>query len=1147
MNGAFGAGSGPSRQVQQAGDGASDEGQQNGQDGSKAAAVNIDSTACKQAGSPGAAGTSGGRGAAADCGDAATVAQRDECGTDVPMVDAADADTAGTDKAGADAEDAPAAAGPTGSPSVHSGSMPKGLQGSSGNGPLVADHSSADAGDINQHSVNPAGSMPGLNPNMMGMMFSMMASGMAHMAQAGLLPGGGAAGPAGVPSPEQMAAMNAMMGIGHLGMEGDAMLVAEDEDMQDGGTPPGEGAADGSQVTRLVDVTSYDDGYKWRKYGQKQVKGNPNPRSYYKCTHPNCSVRKHVEKSAEDDSKFMVTYEGRHTHAPPCSGQGRRRGHGGHLNSEPRAKYGSKQYLQAAVEYELTDPAAVERQGELNKLHIDFTWDRAANGVDQDVKVVLAVTSPESADRKHKEGKATCVSAATATGDAADIISKTSASKYSLQDSTLARGADAPDGDAYSTCPTQASICSKLEERAPAGTDLGVQDEPWQPYNTHLHGPPRPPCDEERLEVTCQLASLLDAAPKKELENILQLVRGIFNVEAALIALFGDRRIYITNSTGGFKEGDFPWRWSFCGWTMASEQHSVMVINDAHLDARFAENKVANTFGVRFYCGAPLVSSSGHRLGTLELVTRELEKDIALAKQQAAQARTSKQDKVVQYKLLLRTIDCVTRDSMDSSAAASSTNDVVVQLPDGCTTSSTASSISGDEGEQGQGSSGVVGQSLWSLIDPAGRQSFTLKGVRLSSELGGAVAQLTFRVHRAEYFGSKVAVKVLDGHAVVRRDETTGFCLEALLSESLRHPNIVRTLAWAVVVGEGRLPERQKLWGETLNPSKPSIAQNRAQAAAAGGAPADKGVGDAPMLVNNSGMPATVPAMSDAEQMLQAQLREDDADEDDSCADSDVRGGQTWMVMEYCDKGCLQDAVERGWLRESRSSQGSVNILAVLVTAAEIASGVAVLHRAGIIHGDLSAFNIMLSSSEFGASVASRGFVAKVADFGLARPLNHGSKVITKTYGTLTHMPPEVLEHGLTSRAADVYSFGVLLWQMVSGSRAWAGMSHMAVVNAVCCKKQQLEFPAGAPDALVMLGKACMSYNPADRPSFDDILEILAPLNAVLQAAANSGKSPVLEGGDSSSHQLGEVPGRSAGTAGVLGCGVGGGAYLGDL
>lgn len=61
-----------------------------------------------------------------------------------------------------------------------------------------------------------------------------------------------------------------------------------------------------------------DDGYNWRKYGQKQVKGSEYPRSYYKCTHSNCPVKKKVERSL-DGQVTEIIYKGQHNHQPPQS------------------------------------------------------------------------------------------------------------------------------------------------------------------------------------------------------------------------------------------------------------------------------------------------------------------------------------------------------------------------------------------------------------------------------------------------------------------------------------------------------------------------------------------------------------------------------------------------------------------------------------------------------------------------------------------------------------------------------------------------------------------------------------------------------------------------------------------------------------
>ncbi|PSS09530.1 WRKY transcription factor [Actinidia chinensis var. chinensis] len=83
-------------------------------------------------------------------------------------------------------------------------------------------------------------------------------------------------------------------------------------------------------VQTTSDIDILDDGYRWRKYGQKVVKGNPNPRSYYKCTNPGCPVRKHVERASHDLRAVITTYEGKHNHDVPAA-----RGSGSHSVNRP--------------------------------------------------------------------------------------------------------------------------------------------------------------------------------------------------------------------------------------------------------------------------------------------------------------------------------------------------------------------------------------------------------------------------------------------------------------------------------------------------------------------------------------------------------------------------------------------------------------------------------------------------------------------------------------------------------------------------------------------------------------------------------------------------------------------------------------------
>lgn len=103
----------------------------------------------------------------------------------------------------------------------------------------------------------------------------------------------------------------------------------------------------------------------------------------------------------------------------------------------------------------------------------------------------------------------------------------------------------------------------------------------------------------------------------------------------------------------------------------------------------------------------------------------------------------------------------------------------------------------------------------------------------------------------------------------------------------------------------------------------------------------------------------------------------------------------------------------------------------------------------------------------------------------------------TVTYGTVTHMPPELMLEQMLTTASDVFSFGVLLWELANSRHAWEGMSHTQVIAMVSMEGKRLEWPDSAHPAIADLSKRCTLTDPAARPTFAAIREELAALQAL--------------------------------------------------
>ncbi|DBA81747.1 hypothetical protein WJX77_001163 [Trebouxia sp. C0004] len=208
-----------------------------------------------------------------------------------------------------------------------------------------------------------------------------------------------------------------------------------------------------------------------------------------------------------------------------------------------------------------------------------------------------------------------------------------------------------------------------------------------------------------------------------------------------------------------------------------------------------------------------------------------------------------------------------------------------------------------------------------------------------------------------------------------------------------------------------------------------------------------------------------------------------------------------WLVREYCDKGSLSEAMERGWFMTEDSiinSAPASDMVAVYATARDIACAMAYVHSRDIIHADLRGNSLGLASS----AQDQRGFIAKVMDFDVAVNAQEGPVECSSVVTSFTHMAPEMIADKQVTKAVDVYAFGVIMWELVNGEEPWLGLTNDVIIANVVQHKMQLAFSEYEAPAYTELALECMAYDPQARPTFQQIEDRLTQLQSTVQPSS---------------------------------------------
>jgi tRNA A-37 threonylcarbamoyl transferase component Bud32 len=215
------------------------------------------------------------------------------------------------------------------------------------------------------------------------------------------------------------------------------------------------------------------------------------------------------------------------------------------------------------------------------------------------------------------------------------------------------------------------------------------------------------------------------------------------------------------------------------------------------------------------------------------------------------------------------------------------------------------------------------------------------------------------------------------------------------------------------------------------------------------------------------------------------------------------------IVTEFMRRGSLLDYLHRHHpLKHSVQAK----------LAHDVARGMDYLHRCNIIHRDLKAANLLMN--EHGD--------CKVADFGVARVVDAACTMTAET-GTYRWMAPEVVSHQRYDAKCDVFSFGILLWEIATGGAVpYAGFTPLQAAVGVVQKGLRPTLPEAGHPALCRLMTSCWDTSPGARPDFSTLVVQLDALTAQLGGSAGGASA----GGAASAVGMPVTPALTPGAGG---------------